>query len=251
MLRLFMVLTALALPAPYAMADDALTARQIIEQAHERAGGEPWREAVSVHLTGTATFYRNGLADQAVTADGYEMWRVYPRKTGPAHIANGRFRLDSRIGDRIMFQTSFDGDRSYNQNGPLPEEEQEAARNDGAFGFGAIRFALADGYSLEKLVDQPVDGHLCYVVRVIDPADQVTLFAIDKETFDIRSVLYDTPQGWHQRIYSNFMWSEKDSFREAGRVRFLYDGVLTVDVDWQDMRVNEDLPVALFQLHSE
>jgi len=231
-----------------AIAGEELSPQEIVARAHERAGGASWLNAVSVHLKGSARFYRDGLADQATTADSYEMWRVYPRQTGPAHVANGKFRLDSRIGDRIMFQTSFDGERSYNQKGPLPEDEQRGASESGAFGFGAIRFALEDGYKLERLVDQTIDGHGCHIVRVIDPAGQVTLFGIDKSNFDIRSVLYDTPQGWHQRIYSDFMWSDAPAFREAGRVRFYYDGVLTVDVDWREMAVNEDLLLSLFQI---
>jgi hypothetical protein len=86
------------------------------------------------------------------------------------------------------------------------------------------------------------------MVRVTDPGTQVTLFAIDKKSFDIDSVLYDTPQGWHQRIYSDFMVSDAPPFREAGRVRFFYDGVMTVDVRWNEMTVNEDIPITLFQI---
>jgi len=45
------------------------------------------------------------------------------------------------IVERVLFQVAFDGERSYDQNGPVPPE---CARSDeaSAFGFSAIRFAV-------------------------------------------------------------------------------------------------------------
>ena len=235
------------LSGPSALAAD-LTAADIISRAYEEAGGEAWLKAESMHLKGSATFYRDGTFGKGMTADGYEMWRVYPNEGGAAHEANGLFRLDSKIGDQIMFQTAFDGELSYDQSGALPAEKQEAQQSDQGFGFGAFRLALTEGYSTQRLTDQKVEGHAVYMVKVADPAGQETLFAVDKKDFSIRSVQFPTPRGWHQRIYSDFMWVDNPRFRQAGRVRHYYNGIMTVDIDWTWFAVNEPMSQKLFQL---
>ncbi len=246
----FVFVIALGLSSSAALAEEAapLTAEQIITRAYEEAGGEAWLNAKTMHLKGVAAFYKDGSYGKSALADGYEMWRVYPVDGGAAHVANGKFRLDSKVGDTVMFQTAFDGSLSYNQDGPLPEEQQESAQASGGYGFGAFRRALWDGYAVTRLTDQMIEAHPVYMVKVTDSTGQDTLFGVDKQDFSIRSVHFDTPRGWHKRLYSDFMWSENPRFRQAGRVRHFYDGIMTVDIDWQNFWVDEEFAEDLFVL---
>jgi len=247
-LRALILFSLTAFPVGAAAADDNLMPSQIIKRAYDEAGGEAWLNAETMHLKGSATFYRDGLYGPATVADGYEMWRVYPNEGGAAHEANGLFRLDSKIGDRVMFQTAFDGEKSYDQNGALPAEKQQDTQSDQGFGFGAFRLALTEGYEVARLTDQMVEQHPVYMVKVVDPAGRDTIFAVDKQDFSIRSVQFQTPRGWHQRLYSDFMWVDDPRFRQAGRVRHFYNGIMTVDIDWQWFAVNEPMTQEMFQI---
>jgi hypothetical protein len=222
-----------------------LTAREIIEKATSVAGGDAWRYARSIRLTGEARLYRR--SPQGVLADDYEMNRIFPVRLEDADTATGKFRLDARMQGRMLFQTSFDGEYMYDRNGRIaqPEGERRAAA---AFGFSAIRFALDDDFRLEKLADDQIDGHPAHFVRVVDPSGGVTLFAIDSEDFAIRMVAWDTPQGWHHRVYSDFYWVEDPGFRQPGRVRLYYDGVKSVDIRWTNAEINVELDDELFRL---
>ncbi|MEO1406108.1 MAG: hypothetical protein AAFV54_06415, partial [Pseudomonadota bacterium] len=79
--KLFIVLAASALPActtttlEHSARTDALSARQIVEAAHEAAGGETWVRPQSLHMSGYGLFRRNG---EMTRHDRHEMWRVYP-----------------------------------------------------------------------------------------------------------------------------------------------------------------------------
>jgi uncharacterized protein (TIGR02246 family) len=225
---------------------ESLSAREIVSQATQAAGGDAWRLAESIHLQGYADLYRGGMQ---LKADRYEMFRIYPRRLEDADTASGKFRLDAYVQDQVLFQSSFDGETMYNQQGPLPADEG-AERAAAAFGFSAIRFALADGSSLNRMADDQVDGHPCYFVRVIDPSGGQTLFGIDQQDSSIRLVAWDTPQGWHHRIYSDFYWVEDPGFRQPGRVRLYYDGVKNVDIRWTEASVNVAIPDKIFSLGS-
>ncbi len=246
-LRLVTILTlGWLLSAGPAAADD-LTARQIVEKATAAAGGDAWRLAETIHLRGNATLYRDGTAATATHADRYEMFRIYPRNLEAAHAFTGKFRIDAYRAGRLLFQASFDGERAYDQNGPQPAAAAERFAAE-SFGFSAIRFALAEGFSLTRMADDQVEGSPCYYVRVEDPSGQRTLFGIDQRDFSVRSVAWDTPRGWHERIYSAFYWVEDPGFQQPGRVRLYYDGVKTVDINWTSAVVNEPLAEALFRL---
>lgn len=246
-LRLVTILTlGWLLSAGPAAADD-LTARQIVEKATAAAGGDAWRLAETIHLRGNATLYRDGTAATATHADRYEMFRIYPRNLEAAHAFTGKFRIDAYRAGRLLFQASFDGERAYDQNGPQPAAAAERFAAE-SFGFSAIRFALAEDFSLTRMADDQVEGSPCYFVRVGDPSGQRTLFGIDQRDFSVRSVAWDTPRGWHERIYSAFYWVEDPGFQQPGRVRLYYDGVKTVDINWTSAVVNEPLAEALFRL---
>ncbi|MCE3004347.1 MAG: hypothetical protein LW860_16855 [Xanthomonadaceae bacterium] len=237
--RLFAI--ALALAATMPVHADALTAEAIVQRAHEAAGGSVWKRPKTLHLTGQATIYRDGLAANAMRLDHYEMWRVFPAWNDAAHGANGKFRLEARAGERVVIRQSFDGTDTWDANGKVPQAQasREAGEN---YGFGIIRFALDKGFRLARLPDDQVEGHPSRAVRVTDPTGGETTFWIDRDSFAIRKVGFDTPRGWHERIYSDFYRVEPSGFMQPGRVRLYYRGALSNDITWTDAVV--DAPIA-------
>lgn len=226
----------------------ALTARQIVERVHAAAGGEAWLNAGTNVMRGQATLCRDGDPARCVHADRYVMYRVYPTELQQgAHAGSGKFRLDALAGDRMLFQVAFDGEHSYDQNGPIPPER---ASNDeaSAFGFSAIRFALEPGFTVELVTDDQVEGNPCHFLRVTDPTGTRTLFGIDQDTFAVRSAGWQTPKGFHQRLYSDFYRVGETEFVQPGRVRHFYDGVKSVDIRWTSAEIGEPIPDDVFVL---
>ena len=225
-----------------------LTARQIVERAHAAAGGDAWLAAGTNVMRGEANLCRDGDPARCVHADRYEMYRVYPTelKAG-AHAGSGKFRLDAYAGDRLIFRIAYDGERSYDQNGPVPPER---ASNDeaSAFGFSAIRFALQPGFEVERLTDDQVEGRPCHFVRVTDPTGTRTVFGIDQSSFAVRSAGWQTPKGFHQRVYSDFYTVGDGRFVQPGRVRHYYDGVKSADIRWTSAEIGAPIPDAMFVL---
>jgi hypothetical protein len=223
-----------------AHADD-LTPETIVQRAHEAAGGSVWKRPKTLHLIGRATIYRDGLAANALALDHYEMWRVFPAWNDAAHGANGKFRLEARAAERVVIRQSFDGVDTWDANGKVPQAQasREASEN---YGFGIIRFALDEGFRLARVPDDQVEGHASHAVRVTDPTGGETTFWIDRGSFAIRKVAFDTPRGWHERIYSDFYRVEPSGFMQPGRVRLYYRGALANDIIWTKAVV--DAPVA-------
>ena len=226
---------------------EALSAQEIVRRVHAAAGGEAWLAAGSNVMRGHATLCRDGDPQRCVTADRYEMYRVYPTELSGAHAGSGKFRLDAYVGDRPLFQVSFDGVRSYDQHGPVPPER---AANDEAsgFGFSAIRFALQPGFTLERLADDQVEGRPCHLVRVTDPGGTRTLFSVDAETWQVRRAAWQTPKGWHERVYADFYVIPGTRFVQPGRVRHYYDGVKSVDIRWTSAEIGTAIPDERFVL---
>jgi hypothetical protein len=239
-----LVATATAVAAPAA---DALTAQAIVERVHAAAGGEAWLAAGTNVMRGHATLCRDGNPQRCVTADRYEMYRVYPTQLSGAHAGSGKFRLDAFVGGTPLFQVAFDGERSYDQDGPVPPER---AANDEAsgFGFSAIRFALQPGFTLERLADDQVEGRPCHLVRVTDPSGTRTLFSVDAESWQVRRAAWQTPKGWHERVYSDFYVIPGTRFVQPGRVRHYYDGVKVVDIRWTSAEIGTPIPDERFVL---
>jgi hypothetical protein len=236
-----------AVLATGARADD-LTARQIVERVHAAAGGAAWLAAGTNVMRGDATLCRDGEPARCAFADRYVMYRVYPTTLAHgAHAGSGKFRLDAYSGDRLLFQVSFDGERSYDQNGPLPPERASSDEMS-AFGFSAIRFALQPGFEVERLTDDEVEGRPSYFVRIKDPSGTRTLFGIDKEHFYVLSAQWQTTKGWHLRQYSEFYQLTDSRFLQPGRVRHYYDGVQTVDIHWRSAEIGEPIPDSTFVL---
>jgi hypothetical protein len=223
--------------APKRLKLDSATAIEIIKNAHRVAGGALWQRPKTLHMLGTAALYQDGLASKKASADHYEMWREYPAWNQSAHTPSGKVRIDAFAAGKVLFQVAFDGKNTYSQNGLIPgaEASKEWAE---AFGFGIIRFALDKGFSHLRLADDLVDGKLCFVVLIHDPSGSQTTFWIDQQGFEIRKVGFDTPKGWHERVYSDF-FRLANGWLQPGRVRLTYRGALSNDVRWRSAEVNQ------------
>jgi hypothetical protein len=243
-LILFTLLLACALDGATEAAESP-SARSIVERAHEAAGGAAWRRPRTLHLIGSATLYQDGAYDKKSVADHYEMWREFPAWNTAAHTASGKVRIDAHAAGKVLFQTAFDGTHTYNQNGLVPNAQASREWSE-AFGFGIIRFALDEGFSLARLADDQVEGIPCHVVRVSDPSGADTTFWIASTDASIRKVGFDTPRGWHERIYSDYFWHENPRFAQSGRVRLYYRGALTNDIRWHEVEVNRPIPAERF-----
>ncbi|MEM8986230.1 MAG: hypothetical protein AAGC95_05850 [Pseudomonadota bacterium] len=217
-----------------------LTGGEIVARATEAAGGAAWKRPKTLYFEGDMRMYADGLFSEETHVDRYVMRRILPTQSDDAHAANGMVRFDAYAKGEIVFQISFDGVDTYDRNGRVDDAvatEQWSA----AFGFGIIRFADGEGFSVDRLADDQVEGRACYIVQVTDPAGKETIFGIDKEGYEIRMVGFDTPRGWHHRVYSDFDWHENPRFRQPTRVRLYYDGRKTNDIRWPVFRVNVPL----------
>jgi hypothetical protein len=245
LLALFLTLFCLQINAAEP-ATAKLSAGDIMAQATAAAGGDAWRYAETNLMTGDATLYRDG---RATLADRYEMRRVYPKELPAAHTNTGKFRLDAWRGEALLFTISYDGEQMYNQSGPMPEEQ---ARNLAAssFGFSAVRFALDDTFNLQRMPDDQVEGHPSYFVQVTDPAGGTTLVGVGQSDYAMRYVGWQTPRGWHHRLYSGH-YTLDSGFVQPGRVRLYYDGIKTADINWRQAVLNTEIPGSLFSINPD
>ncbi len=239
---------AAAEPTPALNVPDELTAVEIVERAYEHAGGDEWVNPRSLLMEGYGLFWRG--TEDYVRYEPYRMWRVYPEVKDDAHAADGMVRIEALKDGAIVFQIAFDGEKTYNQDGPL-EDQADSDRWASNFGFGVIRHALDDGYSVTRLPDDYVDGKSAYTVRITDSAGSYTLFRIRQRDFAIVSVGFDTPRGWHERIYSEFFRNEDDGWLQPGRVRLFYDGVKANEIYWTRFETGAQYPSGLFRLGAD
>lgn len=227
---------------------EPLTAAEIVRRAHEAAGGMDWMRPRSLTLMGRGSFWPQGTEAGRIEVPDYRMWRVYPAVSTEAHAANGWVRIDAKLADgSTYFQAAYDGETSYNQNGPIPgaQASREWSEN---FGFGIIRFALEEGFTLDRLPDDSAEGRTMHIVGVNDPQGGKTLFGIAADDYAIVWLGFETPRGWHERRYSDFYRNPGVSFTQPGRVRLYYDGVKQNEIVWTAYSLNEDLPRSLFQI---
>jgi hypothetical protein len=225
------------------MENPNLSARAIVERATVVAGGETWRRPTTLYLEGYGTFYATD--GTPLINESHKMWRVYPSFKPEAHNADGKVRIESVRGGEVVSYSAFDGSRTYDLNGILPPSAADTqwAEN---FGFGVIRFALDDGYSLTRQPDDLVDGQGVFRVSVTDASGAKTLFGISRTTYQIVSVGFTTPRGWHERIYSNFFTKRGVNWVQPGRVRLYYNGVKQNEIVWRDFKINDPMPDTLF-----
>lgn len=216
--------------------NQSLSAADILASAHKAAGGEAWRRPKSLFMRGYAVMYRDGAA---VKYDRYEMSRVYAAQKGDAHKADGKVRIEAWKDNKRMFVIAYDGERTYDANGPV-EDQSANARWAANFGFGAIRHALDEGWEQKRLPDDLLDGRTAHMVELTDPSGGITRFAIAADDYAVLYVGFGTPRGWHERRYSEFFSKPNASWVQPGRVRLYYDGVKQNEVIWQDFELDTE-----------
>jgi len=86
-----------------------LTATEIMQKAHEKAGGKFWRKPKSLPLKGYGIFYEDGVG---VKNEKHNTWRVYESTKEDAHAANGKVRIESFRAGKPIFIVSFDGENT-------------------------------------------------------------------------------------------------------------------------------------------
>lgn len=240
-----------AAPFSPARADTApaqsLTATEIVERAFAAAGGDLWRSVKTLSLAGHGTFW--GKDGVVLKADDYRMWRVFEAERRVAHGPSGLVRIDSRMGDTVHFQVSFDGENTWTNRGLVPPEQAKTYWSN-AFGFGVIRHALDAGFSVSLRPQDQVRGEAAHMVMVKDPSGGETLFGISAETYQILLVGFQTPRGWHVRHYSDFE-TLPNGWVQPGRVTLYYDGVKANEIVWTATEVNAPLAGAHFNLGKE
>lgn len=224
---------------------------EIIKRTIAASGGETWRRPQTLQLSGTAVLCLNGETKNCRQMTTYKMWRVFPSENNEAHKANGKVRFDAFENDRIFFRAAFDGQKTTNEFSEEAKKQADNFRWDNAFGFSILRFADGEGFALIRMTDDQIENFPCYFIRVIDPKKNETVFGIDKKSFRVRSVAFDTPLGFHQRIYSDFKWNKTPKFLQPTRVRLFYKGVKTADIHWQDFKVNESIADDVFTPNSQ
>ena len=221
-----------------------LSAVEIMSRAHEAAGGEVWTRPESLAMDGYAVFYKNG---KSVKHEHHRMWRVYDAQKTDAHKVDGKVRIESVLNGTPVINLSYNGQTTYTPQGPQPKSESDK-RWSSNFGFGVIRHALDEGYKLERLPDDLIDGKAAYMIKVIDAVGGETQFGIAQNDYKILKVGFDTERGWHERIYSNFYSNPTESWVQPGRVRLYYNGVKSNEVIWTSYSINQELPDCLFVL---
>lgn len=232
-------------PLPTLYIDNpAISAKSVIEKSYEQAGGEFWVRPYSLSMEGYAVFYEDG---KATLNEKHAMWRVYDSSKINAHQVDGMVRIESIRNGKPVINISFDGETTFTDQGALPKSTQNDQWSS-SFGFGVIRHALDEGYSLKRLADDLIDGKKAYIVEITDPSNERTLFGISQENYSILKVGFNTDKGWHERVYSNFFSNPGDDWVQPGRVRLYYNGIKSNEVIWSKYSVNGVLDECLFKL---
>ena len=245
-MRYWLALLVMIVAAPVAAHDEsAIDARTILERATAAAGGEDWLNPVTLQLSGHAVFYGPDSAAPRVRSDDYRMWRVYDPDRTASHNAQGKVRIRAGVGNGVMFEVGYDGDTTWTQDGIMPREEADAYWAS-AFGFGIVRRALGDGFTLTRIPDGNSNGHPTYKIRITDPGGAETIFGIDQESHYIRTMEFATPRGWHMRVYDDFYRLDDPNWVQAGTVTLSYNGVVSNTVYWTETIVNAPIAERLF-----
>jgi len=226
------------------MPSGGLTATEIMQKAHEAAGGKTWTRPKSLSMSGYGVFYKDG---QATRHESHKMWRVYAGEKTDAHKVDGEVRIEAIRNGQAVIDLSYDGEVTYTPGGQQPKSASDK-RWSSNFGFGVVRHALDAGYTLGRLPDDLIDGRPAFMVDVQDPAGGSTYFGIAQDNYAILKVAFDTPRGWHERIYSNFYSNPGEAWVQPGRVRLYYAGVKANEVIWESYTINNNLPDCLFHL---
>jgi hypothetical protein len=220
-----------------------LTGLEIAKKTIEASGGETWRRPKTLQLSGTATLFWSGKIHKL---DTYKMWRVFPESNDNARNANGKVRFDAFEGDKKFFQIAFDGKNTVQNLSDEAKANEEILKWSNNFGFSIFRFVESDGFSVITMPEDYVDGFPCYFIKITDAKKSQTIFGIDKKSFHIRLAAFDTPLGFHHRIYSDFKWHKNPKFIQPRRLRIFNDGVKTADIFWREFKINQPIDDTIF-----
>lgn len=244
MVRLLLLAFAFVVSTPLS-AQDNLSAREVVERGLDAHGGEIFLDPKTLQLSGTATFFDPATGKTRSTADDYRMWREFERGRKEAHGADGKVRIIAKQGERVLFEVGYDGATTWTQDGIMPKPQADAywASN---FGFGIIRSALDEGFTLGFAPDRNIGAHPIAVIRITDPGGQQTLFGFDRESGFIRYMAFDSARGFHERIYDDFMLLPDTGWVQARSVTLLYDGIVSNTVTWDKARIGAAIDPAVF-----
>lgn len=226
----------------------APSARDIIRMAVTASGGETWQQPKTLALKGDAVWTPHGKTDAAhrIAFDHYVLYRVFPTDNDAARQASGKIKIEARDGDKLFMQLVFDGKVTHNFLSDLAKPYQKHFSWSNNFGFGILRFADREGFQVERLADDQVEGFPVYVVQISDPKKAVTTFSIDQKEGLIRGVAFTTDVGFHHRIYSDFKRAPNVNFVQPGRLRIYFDGIKWMDIFWRQFKVNEPIADVVF-----
>lgn len=246
MKRIIVTVTALlALLSSPLRAELPLTPREIVERGLAAHGGDVFVDPKTLQLEGTAVFFDPATGQIRSNARDYRMWREFERGRRVAHGADGKVRIVAKDGESVLFEVGYDGETTWTQDGIMPKPQADAywANN---FGFGIVRSALDEGFKLSFVPPRTIAGHGVSVVRITDPGGQETLFGFDDESGFIRYMAFDSPRGFHERIYDGFVRLPESGWVQARSVTLLYDGVISNTVFWKKVTLGEPIDPAVF-----
>lgn len=229
---------------PLKAADD-LDGQKILALAREAAGGDDWANASSLALSGTAVFYGSTGHKPRSKSDNYRMWRIFDRNRKAAHGPDGKVRIVAKNGKKLIFEVGYDGETTWTEKGVIPKKQADQYWAN-SFGFGIIRQAAKPGFIATRIADDSIAGHQLYMVELTDPTGGKTLFGIDKKSHAIRKIGFDTPRGWHERTYDDFVYLENPRWLQARHVTLYYNGRKSNEVFWTTANVNKPIEPGIF-----
>ncbi|MEY4269392.1 MAG: hypothetical protein RLZZ58_608 [Pseudomonadota bacterium] len=247
MIKLFsalMLACALAAPLPMHAAENP-EARALLAAAVDAAGGDTWLNPQSLLMEGTAVFYApDGVTPRSIS-DDYRMWRAMNPDRTVSHGADGKVRITARSKGQLLFEVGYDGDTTWTEKGVMPRADADAywAAN---FGFGIIRQAGRPGFVVEAAPARNVEGHALAMIRIIGPDGGRTLFGLDRKRHYIRYMAFDTPRGFHERVYDGFYRLKGQNWVQPRTITLFYDGVMANRVTWTRVTLNAPMPDAIF-----
>ncbi len=228
------------------MAQTAPDPRAVVERGIAAHGGEGWLDPRTLVLSGEAVFFDPSTGEVRSRASDYRMWREFDRGRQVAHGAEGKVRIIARSDEgETIFEVGYDGETTWTQDGIMPRETADAywASN---FGFGIIRSALDEGFTIERAPPRNIDGHAIELIRLVDPHGAATLFGFDQESGFIRYMAFASPRGFHERYYDDFIRLPGSGWVQAREVTLFYDGVKNNTVFWRDVAVGEPIEDSVF-----
>lgn len=245
-MRGLVLLASVLLGIPSIAAEPAPDARDMVARAVEAHGGEVWLAPGTLILAGEAEFFAPDQVEPVSRVDDYRMWREMNPNRDSAHGADGKVRIDARTSGKLIFAVGYDGKSTWTDKGVMPAAEAEAywASN---FGFGIIRAALEKKLRIERAPSRDIAGHPVDMVRIYDARGEATLFGFDKESHFIRYMAFQSPRGWHERQYDDFIRLTGTNWVQAREVTLFYNGIMANRVRWHTAEIGVPIEPGHFE----